>query len=450
MPLNIFRLLINLDYKVIIQLLFRLILTQTIIERHTMKTLAIIAEYNPFHNGHKYHLEASKSITGADYALTLMSGNFLQRGSVAIADKYTRGRMCAMSGIDLALELPFPYATGSAFDFATGSICILNKLNSVDYLCFGAETPELDLFEKVSDILVNEPATYSNMLKDYLSCGISYPAARQKALVEYAKDSSIKEFVSSPNNILGIEYVCALKRTNSRIKPFPILRKTAGYHDTTIYGDISSATAIRESIFGSKDFAWDIISKDIPLSTLSILQDGFNNILPVSNDSLTPFLQATLLSAHNYEDYCDITKELSNKLSGLSKSITYEEAITKLKTKDITASRISRSIIHMILGYTEAMRNTFFSSGYSLYANILALQKNSSSLLKEIGDKASIPLINKKADFEKLISNYEINHDVAKTMWHLDTKATELYNCIVFNLYGTTLPNDYTTRLPII
>ncbi len=415
-----------------------------------MKTLAIIAEYNPFHNGHKYHLEASKSITGADYALTLMSGNFLQRGSVAIADKYTRGRMCAMSGIDLALELPFPYATGSAFDFAMGSVCILNKLNSVDYLCFGAETPELGLFEKVSDILINEPAAYSNMLKDYLSSGMSYPAARQKALVEYTKDSSIEEFVSSPNNILGIEYVCALKRTNSRIKPIPVLRKTAGYHDTTLYGNISSATAIRESIFGSKIFSWDIISKDIPVSTISILQEGYKNILPVSNDCLTPFLQAALLSNYNYEEYCDITKELSNKLSGLAKSITYEEAISMLKTKDITASRISRSIIHMILGYTEAMRNTFSTSGYALYANILALKKNSSSLLKEIGDMADIPLINKKADFEKLISKHEINHSAANRMWDLDTKATELYNCLVYNLYDTTLPNDYTTRLPVI
>lgn len=414
-----------------------------------MKTLAIIAEYNPFHNGHKYHLETSKATTGADYALTVMSGNFLQRGFVAIADKYTRARMCTLAGLDLALELPFPYATGSAMDFSMGAVSLIDKLNTVDYLCFGAETPDLHSFEKIADILIEEPDNYSNHLKNYLSKGMSFPAARQQALIDYSNDTSLTEFIASPNNILGIEYVCALKKLNSPIKPVPILRKKAGYHDKNIYGNISSATAIRENLISS-DHSLEDISKDIPETTLALLKEDFNKTLPVFNNSLTPFLQASLFRDLDFENICDISREFSNKLCNLPKSINFEEAVASLKSKDITTTRVCRSLIHLIMEYTENMRYSFIQSGYTQYANILSLKKDSSSLLKDINEATSIPLINKKADFEKLISSYEVNHDIAGKMWKLDTKATELYNCLVYNLYGTKLPNDYSTRLPIV
>ena len=415
-----------------------------------MKTLAIIAEYNPFHNGHKYHLDQSLQATDADYAVTIMSGNFLQRGHAAITDKYSRGKMCVLTGIDLALELPFPYASGSALDFSMGAISTLNKLNSIDYLCFGAETPDLSMFYKIVDVILEEPDKYKNSLKNYLSEGYSYPVARNNALNDYCNNTNITEFVSTPNNILGIEYVSALKRTNSRIIPVPVQRVGAGYHDTTLYGNISSATAIRESVQSRSSDVLETIKHDIPVSTYDILSETHLVKWPIYTEFLTPFFQASLLSVKDYSHIWDISKSFSQNLSKLPININLSQAVNMLKSKDLTSTRINRCIIHLIMGYTEAMRKDFIKNGYAFYGNILGLKKSSSNLLKCINQNTEIPLINKKADFIKSINAYNINYDMADIMWQLDTKATDLYNCLILNNLGHTNSNDYSTILPII
>lgn len=414
-----------------------------------MKTLAIIAEYNPFHNGHLHHLRESLTATKAHRAISIMSGNFLQRGEPAIIDKYERASMCVKSGVDLALELPFPYATGSAMDFSMGAVSILNKLNFVDFLCFGAETPDINLFYKVCDVILSEPDSYKNTLKDYLSKGLSYPAAREKAIINYFEDLDIAEFISSPNNILGLEYVMAIMRTNSAIKPIVIPRKQAGYHDKNIYESISSASALREAVKNSTN-PLDAIKKDIPLDTYSILESAYQAKWPIYAEWLTPFLQSALMSNSNFSHICDISEKLSNKILKLAPNTSYSLMLEALKSKDLTSTRICRSIIHLIIGYTESLRTDFISKNYAFYANILGLKKESSSLLKEIQKSSLIPLINKKANFDKIISEHNIDHHLAKSMWELDTKATDLYNCLIYNQYGYTNKNDYTTKLPII
>jgi len=414
-----------------------------------MKTLAIIAEYNPFHNGHQYHIQQSKAVTNSDYTIALMSGNFLQRGCPAILDKYSRGRLCAIGGVDLTIELPFPYATGSAMDFSIGAVSLLDKLNTVDYLCFGAECNNITMFEKIADVLLEEPDSYIQTLKDCLSQGMSFPAARQKALSLYLKDFSLDEFVSSPNNILGIEYVTALKRRNSKIKPIPIQRKNAGYHDTTIYSSISSATALRQA-FHNEDNPIDAISNDIPAECLSTLKEAFNYCFPIYDNDLTPFLQSALMTNESFDHIWDINSDLSNKLKALAPSVSYTDSIEILKSRDITSTRIARSIIHLIMNYTSHLHDIFTKNDYAFYGNILSLRKDSSSLVKDINSLSSIPLINKKADFSSTIASYDIDKDIANTMWALDTKATNLYNCLIFNRYNIKAENDYTIRLPII
>lgn len=425
-----------------------------------MKTVAIIAEYNPFHNGHKYHLDTAKKLTGADYAVALMSGSFLQRGHAAMWDKYTRAKMCVTSGIDLALELPFPYATGSAMDFANGAVNILNRLGSIDYLCFGAETADISAMNEIADILISEPDLYKLQLKAELGSGKSFPAARESALTTYTNDSSISGIVASPNNILAIEYLCALKRTGSSIKPVSVERKNSGYHDPNIYRDISSATAIRNSI---KENILDIssasdinsvfssVTDDIPKNVLDIITSVNGKAGPVFNSDLTPFLQGKLLSASDFNSICDINRELADKLLKLSPVILYDTAIELLNTRETTAGRISRSLIHLILGYTNDDRKLFIENGYAAYANILALKKESSPFLRELNLKSSIPLITKKADFQANVNTYPaINKDVANRLWELDTKATELYNCLIFNRYQYKNTNDYNTKFPVI
>ncbi|MBR1816902.1 MAG: nucleotidyltransferase family protein [Lachnospiraceae bacterium] len=429
-----------------------------------MKTFAVIAEYNPFHNGHLYLINEAKKLTGASYGISLMSGNFLQRGTAAICDKYTRACMSVCSGMDLCLELPFVYATGSAYDFANGAVSILDKLKTIDYLCFGAETEDISALDKISDILCNEPDEYSNTLKNELKKGLSYPAARQNALIKYTGNYDIKAVISEPNNILAIEYLSALKCIKSNIKPVIIKRNTAGYNDTSLNGNISSATAIRKflqtenkdisELCFSKNDMETVINKlktDMPNKALKLLADMYQKEYPISENHLLAFIHNLLINNTDYEKFCDISKDLSNKIKGLDITMSYEEILEFLKTKDITASRINRGLIHAILSYTDADRKLFYDNGLSFYANILSFKKTSSELIRHIHEKSLIPIITKKSDFKKYFDEYKnINSTVAGRMWELDMKASKLYRAIVFEQLGYAIPNDYQYNLPIV
>ena len=213
------------------------------------KVLGIIAEYNPFHNGHLYHLEQAKKLTGSSYTVAIMSGNFTQRGSTAIIDKWSRAEIALNCGIDLVLELPTLYATSSAENFADGAVKILNSLKVVDYLAFGAETSDMDILSPIADVLYKEPKAYKLLLSSELKKGISFPKARENALMLYL--GNIRKYLNilnNPNNILGLEYMKALKKNNSIIEPVAITRFEAGYNDVSYSGNIASATAIRNII----------------------------------------------------------------------------------------------------------------------------------------------------------------------------------------------------------
>ncbi len=417
-----------------------------------MKTLAIIAEYNPFHNGHLYHLNKAKELTGSTHSVAIMSGSFLQRGLPAMWDKYTRSKMATTAGIDLVLELPFVYATGSAKDFSTGAVSILDKLQSIDYLCFGAETDDIELLSSIAEIINEEPKSYKDQLTLALASGVSFPYARTIALNKYfeADDNNVSDIINQPNNILAIEYLAALKRINSNIEPILIKRNHAMYHDTTMYGSISSASAIRAGI-QSEDFNLSHITSEIPMCIHEIIAQSYLSSWPITEDELTPFLQSKLINPLNYNEVCDISEDLANKLNKLYPVTNYQDAIKALSSKDLTTTRINRSIIHLLLEYKELHRKEFIDNSYGLYANILSFRKDSSQLIKAINQQTLIPLITKKADFEKYLSGYiNLDYNVAKTMWNYDTKATNLYNCMVYNRYGTILPNDYNIQLPII
>ena len=429
-----------------------------------MKTLAVISEYNPFHNGHLYMLDKAKELTGADYAISLMSGNFTQRGIPAICDKHKRAHMSVISGIDLCLELPFVYASGSAYDFANGAINILNSLNTVDYLCFGAECDDIDLFNKAAEIITNETVQYKEVLRESLKSGNSYPCARQAAITQslnYSfdnkKDSDyekISEITSRPNNILALEYLAALKRTNSEIKPVIIKRKTANYADEAINNSISSANAIRKAVtnINTKEEMIKILENDMPRESLDLLVENFKIEFPVSPNALMPFLQSKLLNPGMLpDDICDINEAFTNKILKANLYSDYEGFIKSMKSKDITETRINRVILHLITGYSNKDRKLFYDNKTALYAGILAFKKSSSNLIKEINNKSVIPVITKKSDFNKYFENYpEISFAAAKRMWELDLTASNLYGSLLYNSFGTELTNDYVTNIPIV
>ena len=215
-----------------------------------MNVCGIVAEYNPFHNGHLYHIEETKKKTGCDAIVVVMSGNFIQRGVPALFDKWTRTKMALQSGADLVIELPLLYSISSAEYFAQGSVSLLDGLNVVDHISFGSNTTDLDALKRIANVLYLEPENYKKLLESELKRGTSFPIARSNALKNFLKKEYdakyISEILLDSNNILGIEYLKALLYCNSSIKPMVVERKGGNYNSTTITNNVCSATAIRE------------------------------------------------------------------------------------------------------------------------------------------------------------------------------------------------------------
>ena len=235
--------------------------------------LGIVSEYNPFHNGHIHHLELSKQLTKTDFTVAVMSGNFVQRGDTALVDKWTRTEMALKGGIDLVLELPTVYAISSAENFADGAIKILNSLGVVDYLSFGSEIGEISPLNDVASILYKEPKEFSSLITAQLKSGLSYPRAREIALSQFFGTSKkYTDILNNPNNILGVEYLKAIKKHRSHIKPLTIKRDYSDYNSKTVKNGIASATAIRTMIQNKKN-----VHRVVPFETYELLDEAIEN-----------------------------------------------------------------------------------------------------------------------------------------------------------------------------
>lgn len=230
--------------------------------------LGIVSEYNPFHNGHILHFKKSLELTKADFTIAIMTGNFAQRGEPALTDKWSKTEMALRQGIDLVIELPTIYSISSAENFATGSIKILNSLGIIDYLSFGSEIGQIKPLNDVASILAKEPKEFSNILKSQLKSGLSYPKAREIAMQVYFGNSPIyMEALQNPNNILGVEYLKALKKTNSSITPVTVKREYSEYNSSKIKNGITSASGIRDMLQNDKN-----IHQVVPYETYEIIE----------------------------------------------------------------------------------------------------------------------------------------------------------------------------------
>lgn len=252
------------------------------------KILGIISEYNPFHLGHLYHLEKSKAIINPDYTVAVMSGNFTQRGDTAIIDKWSRAEIALKNGIDLVIELPLIYSISSAENFAMGSIKILDSLNMDTTLSFGSECGNLSALQEIANVLATEPPEYLYILNHELSLGVSFPKAREHAILMYLND--IRKFanvLSEPNNILGIEYLKSIKNQKSKLKVITIKREGSSYNSTILEDTYPSATAIRQAIINGEN-----VEKFIPTDSYQILQKKIKENQIVYN--IAKFEQAIL------------------------------------------------------------------------------------------------------------------------------------------------------------
>lgn len=410
-----------------------------------MKTVGLITEYNPFHNGHAYHIEKAKMLTGADRVIVVMSGDFVQRGAPAVMPKHLRTESALLSGASLIIELPVCFATGSAEYFAQGSISLLNQLGCIDSICFGSECGDLHLLKEIAQILADEPIEYQTALKQALKEGASFPAARQEALNIYSDKYS--EILASPNNILGIEYLKALAKIHSKMEPFTIKRIGAGYHDMDIDGQFSSATAIRSDIYqladvnsSSESLPLTHIQTQVPSSCHELMKKNYQTRYPVKADDFSLLLKAKLLSetAGSLSHYLDMSPELANRILRLRNDyLSFEQFCDLLKTKELTRSRISRSFIHVLLGITNDWLTAMKAP--APYARILGFRRDHADLLGILKRTSDIPLITSPAR--------AVLADTAYQMLELDIYASNLYESVITDLYGTPFHNELTKQI---
>lgn len=320
-----------------------------------MRVNGIIAEYNPFHNGHAYHIDAAKKQNNADYTIIAMSGNFMQRGEPALIDKYKRAEMALLNGADLVLELPAYYSASSAEFFARGGVTLLDKLGVVDSLCFGSECGDVDVLKRIAEILAEEPEKYVNSLRRYIKDGLSYPTARTNALLEYDPTlSNFHDALSSPNNILGMEYIKTLILRKSSIQPVTTQRLGSNYHDLRLGINQSSAKAIRQVLYNNQDPS--CVREQMPENAYEIMDQILQESHPVLSNDLSSVLLYKLLQEkeEGYEKYLDVSPELSDRIiNHLYEFKDFESFCTLLKTKDMTHTRISRCLASYSAEYRD-------------------------------------------------------------------------------------------------
>ncbi len=423
-----------------------------------MRVLGIVTEYNPFHNGHKYHIEESKAITGCDTVVCVMSGNFIQRGEPALINKFARAEIALQSGVDLVIELPLPYAMSSAEAFGFGAVKILDSIGVVDCISFGSEHGNIDSLVSIADILTKEPDEYKAELKKQLSLGLSFPVCRQKAIekyIEYYSSKKSKVHLSSlletSNNILGIEYLKALNRLKSTIKPYTIERVANQYNSPSFTGDISSATAIRNSIFN----IYEEQAQQLCNNTVQAIPDVAKTIIekefkegrgPVNINAYENILLAFLRYT---------STEKLGEISGISEGLEYrikkaadasgniDSLLSNICTKRYTKTRLQRILFSLLAGVRKDDMELFQQYGGPQYARILGFNKRGRELLSKMKKSSVLPIITKPVDYKSSCNR------LLTRMLEIEAQATDLYVLGYKNPAFRKAGQEYTQNIVI-
>lgn len=378
-----------------------------------MKTVGIISEYNPFHAGHAYQIREAKRLTGADHAVIILNGDFMQRGEPAVFDKYTRTRQALEGGADLIFELPVRFGISSAGDFAFGGVLALEALGFVGSLCFGSEAGELAPLQEAAAVLAEEPAAFRTVLDQSLRQGLSFPAARARALSAAASVNTA--LLNEPNNILGIEYCLALQRLSSSIQPVTIPRKGQHYHEDGVPDpdEFPSATSLRRKIYCGK--------------TTSHMQ----------LDDFSAAIGYALLTTKKLSSIKDITPDLEDRLNRFLPDYTKADVfVEQCRTSAFTAGRIRRCLLQCML-HVEDTDTTM------PYLRLLGMRKEASSYLAQ-KENASCKILSRLAQDGKTLTPQ------ADALLKQDLFASDLYRQTWRRKYNVTLPNEYQHPLLVI
>lgn len=417
-----------------------------------MNITGVIAEYNPFHNGHRYQLQTARSQTRSDFILVIMNGDFMQRGVPALWNKYERAAMAVAHGADAVIELPVLYGTASAEYFALGGIRLLHQLHCIRQVSFGCETKNLSLLQTVADFLLREPDSFRQLLNHQLSQGISYPKARANALlqtmpVEPATASELKQLLAEPNSILAIEYLKALTRLQSPIRPIPCLRTDSGYHAETLSEQFASATAIRKEYTGPG--CTSALRSVLPDAVYTTLRAAYGHHAPITMDDFYPYLQYILWKSPGpLTDYLDIPEDLENRIRSVYKpEYTYEQLVDAIVSRQYTRTRIHRTLLHILLDIRKEDMLRQSASDSMHYARLLAFRKEAAPLLRELKLHSEIPVITKLAHgFQQL--EEQADWDGVRLLKQ-DIACAHLYEQARSYRYGIPAVNEYTRGILI-
>lgn len=440
-----------------------------------MNITGIIAEYNPFHNGHQYQIQQARE-HGADYVIAAISGDFVQRGAPAILDKYARARMALLGGADLVLELPAVYATASAEAFARGGVMALHATGIVDALCYGVEAEDPAALESLARILQKEPDWYRQQLQLGLRAGLSYPAARSHALPEYAA------LLSCPNNILALEYAKAADQLAPQLALLPIRRQGAGHHDTAPSGGFASASAIRAWLHQADDALrhvqgpdaslwnaqglgaspWHVQNPDASLWNAQGSGSSLWNALP--RDVRALIEECRKESAFLWEDdlslplhlrlmeqthasllgYSDISPALASRILNMRVDFsTFTDFCHLLKTRNLTYARIRRALLHLLLGITDGLMEM---AQRMPYLRVLGLRRSASRLLSEMREQSLVPVI---ISLPKAVSGSGLTQE-ARELLQCDMDASSLYRALLTARTSRPCPSEFRRKLLIV
>lgn len=411
-----------------------------------MKVVGLITEYNPFHNGHLYHITKAKEVTGADYVVAVMSGDFVQRGAPALYTKYTRAAMALNSGADLVLELPSVYAVSSAEDFSMGAISLLDRLGIIDFVCFGSECGDVKPLSAIAGILRQQPKEYTMKLKEGLKSGLTFPEARNKALEPHLTHiSDFHSIINSPNNILGIEYLKALDARDSSITPITITRSGSGYHDTTLTEEFGSASAIRQILLSTSETEKLRIQTQVP----EFVMNAVRTCTPIWPDDLSMICNYRLLSllhlGERLSGYVDVSEDLEDRIRHMTLEFsTFSQRIDQLKTRQLTYTRVSRALLHLVLGMKDCDLSACKNEDYISYARVLGFRRSSAPVMKQIKIHGSVPLVTKIINSHKNLSpagQYSLDQDIY---------CSHLYQSLVQSKTGIPAKNEYSQPLAIL
>ncbi len=404
-----------------------------------MKVCGIIAEYNPIHSGHLFHITQSRKVSDADFIIAVISGSYVQRGEPAFYDKYTRTRSALRAGADVVIEMPAAVSLGSSEYFAKGAIDILNSTNTVSSLSFGSECNDIMSLSKAASILSDEPEDLSSLIKSRLSSGMNYSAALCSSVTEIFPELS--GILGNPNNNLGIDYLKALNKTGSSIVPFTVQRTGLGYHETSPTDSHPSATMLRELIMSNEyDKALSYLPQELLLSFNADADNtqSFRHFL--SADDFSEILAFRLIYSDReiLQHIPDTNDDFINRLIRCKNDFTdFLSFAACLKRKNITLSRINRILFRLILGINDEINDFISFSETAPYIRILGMKQSAGPLVKEIKKNAVVPVICKAYSDSKSLSG------MAEKLFNIDENAYRLYRRIYTSKYkNLTLPES--------